>query len=319
MKLKVWLALLAVYIVWGSTYLAIRFVVESIPPLFSGGLRFLISGLILYIWRRAQGDPAPTKVQWRAAAIIGLFLLLGGNGGLVWAEQYIPSGISSLFIATTPLWMVLIDSFRPGGKSPGWLTWFGVLLGLAGIVLLITPWQNGISDTSHLNPFGVAALLFAAFSWTIGSLYSRKAPLPASPLLYTGMEMLAGCAGLFVLSGLTGEWSRLDLSAIQPRSLWGLAYLVFFGSLIGFVSYTWLLRNAPTPLVSTYAYVNPLIAILLGVVFANESLNIWMVISAAIIIGSVVIINYARYSARQVAEKLAGQPPEPIQLSSSDD
>ena len=236
MKIKVWLALIAVYLVWGSTYLAIRFVVESIPPLLSGGLRFLISGLILYIWRRSQGDPAPTKVQWRAAAIIGLFLLLGGNGGLVWAEQYIPSGISSLFIATTPLWMVLIDSFRPGGKSPGWLTWFGVLLGLAGIVLLITPWQNGLSEASHLNPFGVAALLFAAFSWTIGSLYSRKAPLPASPLLYTGMEMLTGCAGLFVLSGLTGEWSRLDLSAIQPHSLWGLAYLVFFGSLIGFVS-----------------------------------------------------------------------------------
>jgi len=311
MKLKVWIALIAVYLVWGSTYLAIRFVVESIPPLFSAGLRFLISGAILYFWRRSQGDPAPSRVQWRAAAIIGLLLLLGGNGGLVWAEQYIPSGISSLFIATTPLWMVLIDSLRPGGKSPGWLTWLGVLFGLAGIVLLIAPWQNGFSGASHLNPFGVAALLFAAFSWTIGSLYSRKAPLPASPLLYTGMEMLAGCASLFVLSGLTGEWTRLDLSVIQPRSLWGLAYLIFFGSLIGFVSYTWLLRNAPTPLVSTYAYINPLIAILLGVLFADESLNIWMIISAAIIIGSVVIINYARYSARQ--------PASPTQLTTGDD
>jgi drug/metabolite transporter (DMT)-like permease len=236
---------------------------------------------------------------------------LGGNGALVWAEQTIPSGIASLFIATTPLWMVLIDSLRPGGKSPGWLTWFGVLLGLAGIVLLITPWQDGLNEASQLNPLGVAALLFAAFSWTIGSLYSRNAPLPASPLLYTGMEMLAGCVGLFALSGLSGEWARLDLSSFEPRSLWGLVYLIFFGSLIGFVSYTWLLRNAPTPLVSTYAYVNPLIAILLGVVFADETLNIWMVISAAIIIGSVVIINYARYSARQTAN--------PLPVSSSDD
>lgn len=304
MKLKVWIALLAVYIVWGSTYLAIRFVVESIPPLFSAGLRFLISGLILYLWRRSQGDPAPSKLHWRAASIIGLLLLLGGNGALVWAEQTIPSGIASLFIATTPLWMVLIDSLRPGGKSPGWLTWFGVIFGLAGIVLLITPWQNGLSETGNLNLYGVAALLFAAFSWTLGSLYSRQAPLPSSPLLYTGMEMLAGSLGLFVFSAITGELSHLDLSVIQPRSIWGLAYLVVFGSLIGFVSYTWLLRNAPTPLVSTYAYVNPLIAILLGVLFADESLNIWMVISAAIIIGAVFIINYARYSARQSAPRL---------------
>ena len=304
MKLKVWLALLSVYIVWGSTYLAIRFAVESIPPLFSAGLRFLISGLILYIWRRLKGDPVPGKEQWRAAAIIGLFLLLGGNGGLVWAEQYIPSGISSLFIATTPLWMVLIDSLRPGGRNPGWLTWFGVLFGLAGIILLISPWQQGLSGTEHLNPLGVGVLLFAAFSWTIGSLYSRQAPLPPSTLLYTGMEMLAGCIGLLALSAITGEWARLDLSTIQPRSLWGLAYLVCFGSLVGFVSYAWLLRNAPTPLVATYAYVNPLIAIILGVLFAGEKLNVWMIGSAIIIISSVVIINYARYSNRQLAESI---------------
>lgn len=299
MKAKVWLALLAVYIVWGSTYLAIRFVVESIPPFLSAGIRFLISGLILYIWRRAQADPAPTREQWKAATIIGLFLLLGGNGALVWAEQIIPSGIASLFIATTPLWMVLLDSFLPGGKNTSWLTWLGVLLGFSGIILLVAPWQNNPGIAGNLDLFGVAALIFAALSWTIGSLYSRKAPLPASSLLYTGMEMLAGCVGLFLMSGLTGEWNRIDLSAIQPRSLWGLAYLITFGSLVGFVSYTWLLRNAPTPLVSTYAYVNPLVAIFLGVLFANETLSVWVIASAAIIITSVIIINYARYSAAQ--------------------
>ena len=301
MKAKVWIALIAVYVVWGSTYLAIRFVVESIPPFFSAGVRFLISGAILYIWRRSQGDPAPSRQQWLAAAVIGLFLLLGGNGALVWAEQLIPSGIASLFIATTPLWMVLIDSLRPGGHNPGWLTWLGVLLGLAGIVLLVAPWQSAPGSVSSLDPLGVAACLFAAFSWTLGSLYSRQAPLPASPLLYTGMEMLAGCAGLFLMSGVTGEWGQLDLAAIQPRSLWGLAYLITFGSLVGFVSYTWLLRNAPTPLVATYAYVNPLVAILLGVLFAGETLTAWVVLSALIIIGSVVLINYARYSARRGA------------------
>lgn len=302
MKLKVWLALIAVYIVWGSTYLAILFVVESIPPFLASGVRFLISGAILFIWRRVQGDQAPTRLQWKSAAIIGLFLLLGGNGALVWAEQVIPSGTASLFIATTPLWMVLIDSIRPGGQNPGKLTWFGVLLGFSGIVLLITPWQQNTSGAGQLNPFGIAALLFGAFSWSLGSLYSRHAPLPRSPLLYTGMEMLTGCVGLFILSGLAGEWRQFDPSTIQPRSLWGLAYLITFGSLIGFVSYAWLLRNAPTPLVSTYAYVNPLVAILLGVLFAGESLTASVVIPAIVIVSSVVIINYARYSARQRAQ-----------------
>ena len=300
MKAKVWLALIAVYIVWGSTYLAIQFVVDSMPPFLSSGIRFLISGLILFAWRRMKGDPPPNRQQWKAAAIIGLFLLLGGNGLLMWAEQYIPSGIASLFIATTPLWMVLIDSLRPGGKSPGKLTWFGVLLGFSGIILMVAPWQNGLSETSILNPLGIGALFIAALSWSIGSLYSRNASLPTSPLMYTGMEMLIGCLGLFTMSGLVGEWKHLDFTAIQPHSVWGLIYLIIFGSLVGFTSFTWLMRNAPTPLVATYAYVNPLVAIILGVIFAKETLDGHVMISAAIIIGSVILINFANYSARQV-------------------
>jgi drug/metabolite transporter (DMT)-like permease len=217
-------------------------------------------------------------------------LLLGGNGMLVWAEQRIPSGIASLFIATTPLWMVLIDTLRPGGKNPGWLTWGGVLVGLSGIALLSNPWE-GVSGGVVLDGWGIVALLFAALFWSIGSLYSRHAALPASPLMGTGIEMLAGCTGLFALGTLTGEWGRLDIAAIAPRSLGGLAYLISFGSLIGFVAYT---------------YVNPLVAILVGSLLGGELLTTRVIISAAIIIGGVILINLSRTTQRRSVAEIAG-------------
>ena len=293
MKSRAWVALIAVYLVWGSTYLAIRFAIETIPPFLSAGIRFLVSGAVLYFWRRLSGDPAPKRVEWRSASIIGLLLLLGGNGGLVWAEQRIPSGIASLFIATTPLWMVLIDSLRPHGIRPNWLTWLGVLVGLTGIALLANPWQSHTAS-SPLDLIGIVVLLAAALAWSIGSLYSRKASLPSSPLMGTGMEMLAGSLGLFAFGTLTGEWSHFNLATISLRSLGGLAYLIIFGSWIGFVAYTWLLRNAPTPLVSTYAYVNPVVAILLGSIVVHEPLEGIEIISALIIIGGVVLITTAK-------------------------
>lgn len=293
MKLRIWIALLAIYVVWGSTYLAIRFVVETMPPFLAAGMRFLISGLILLAWRMLKGDPKPTRPQWRSATIIGLLMLLGGNGGLMWAEQRVPSGVASLFIGSTPLWMVLLDTFWPGGKRPRLLTWLGVLIGFAGIAFLVGP-----SDTSLSSPYldlaGVAVLLFAALSWSIGSLYSRNAHLPDSPLLYTGMEMFAGSLGLFAFGTLVGEWGQLEFATITTRSLLGLTYLITFGSLVGFVAYTWLLRNAPTPLVATYAYVNPLIAILLGSLLGGEALTPRVLLSTAIIVGSVVLINLTR-------------------------
>ena len=307
---KIWPALLAVYIIWGSTYLAILFMVETMPPFLATGLRFLISGLILYIWRRRQGDAPPSRIQWRSAAIIGLLMLLGGNGSLVWAEQRIPSGIASLFIGTTPIWLVLLGGFLPGGQRANWLTWLGVLVGFGGIALLVGPVNTGQAGLA-LDPWGVAALLVAAFTWALGSLYSRTAPLPNSPLLYTGMEMLAGSLGLFAFSALVGEWGQLDLAAITARSLLGLLYLILFGSLVGFVSYAWLLRNAPTPLVATYAYVNPLVAILLGSLFAQEQVTWRVVLSAAIIIGAVLVIN--------TAKSLAGRAPQPVPPSPGDD
>jgi len=291
--LSIWSALIALYIVWGSTYLAIRFGVATIPPFILAATRFLIAGSILYLWRRAAGDRRPSLLNWRSAAIVGGFLLVGGNGGVSWAEQRVVSGVAALMVGLVPLWMLLMDAVRPGGVNPGARGIAGVLLGLAGIVLLIGP-ANLLGFSHDIDLIGILALCLAAFLWAAGSLYSRKAPLPDSPLLGTGMEMLAGGAGLLILATATGEWSRLDLAAVAPRSLWGLAYLIIFGSLVGYTAYTWLLRVAPTPLVSTYAYVNPLIAILVGNLLAQEPLTPRIVLSALVIVSSVALINTAR-------------------------
>ena len=307
MKLKIWSALIAVYIVWGSTYLAIRFAVESIPPFLMAGVRFLMAGTILFTVRRLLGDPLPTRREWKSAAIVGLFLLVGGNGGVSWAEQRVDSGIAALVVGASPLWMVLLDAIRPHGIRPGWLVLVGVLIGFSGIALLVGPGQWSGSETK-VDALGVAALLLGTFLWAAGSLYSRTACLPRSALMGTSAEMLCGGAGLVVLGTATGEWGRLDLSAIASRSIWGFLFLVFIGSLVGFAAYTWLLRVAPTPLVSTYAYVNPLVAIFLGNWLASEPLTPRILLAALVIVSAVVLIN----TSRQATVKLAdARPPEP--------
>lgn len=289
--------MIAVYIAWGSTYLAIRFGVETIPPFILAGTRFLVAGGLLFIWRRLAGDPLPKRLEWRSAFIIGTFLLVGGNGGVTWAEQLVPSGITSLLVASAPLWMVLLDALHPRRRQlPTWQTLAGVALGFVGIVLLVGPSQLAGSGLV-LEPAGVVVLLFSALFWAIGSLFGRDARLPDSPLMGTAMEMLAGSAGLFLLSTLTGEWGRLDLAAISVPSLLGLGYLIVFGSLVGYAAYTWLLRVAPTPLVATYAYVNPLIAILAGSLLANEVLNSRILAAALVIISATALINTARNKA----------------------
>ncbi len=295
MKSRTWTALIALYIVWGSTYLAIRFAVETIPPFLMAGFRFLVAGLILYIWRRLAGDPAPTARQWRSAAIIGLLLLVGGNGVVSWAEQHVASGIAALMVACIPLWMAVIDAIRPGGSRPDWKIILGLLVGFGGLALLVTS-SSGLTPADRMDTTGILALLLAAFLWSLGSVYSRDAEMPESSLMGTGIEMLAGAAGLLVVGGVSGEWQALSLPAIRPASLIGLAYLILFGSLVGFVAYAWLLRNAPLPLVSTYAYVNPVIAIFLGAWLGSEVINARIIVSALVIIGSVVIINLSRQS-----------------------
>jgi len=297
MKSRIWLALFALYIAWGSTYLAIRFAVETIPPFFMVGMRFLVAGLIVYTWRRLAGDPAPTPAQWRSAGIMGAFLLVGGIGSVSWAEQRLPSGIAALVVAVTPLWVVLIEALKPGGTRPTWLTASGVLVGLAGIAILVEPGRS-TADQPGLNLLGVAVVLLAALLWAIGSIYGRGADLPKSSLLGTGMEMLAGSVGCFLTGLVTGEASQLNLASITSRSLSGLAYLIIVGSLIGFVSYSWLLRVAPTTLVVTYAYVNPLVAVILGSLLAHEVLTPKVLIATPLILSSVALIHLKRTKAR---------------------
>jgi drug/metabolite transporter (DMT)-like permease len=289
----IWVALLVLYVVWGSTYLAIRFAVEGLPPFLMAGVRFLLAGTVLYTWRRSRGDAAPTGREWRSAAVVGLLLLVGGNGGVSWAEQRIPSGVTSLLVGTLPLWMVLLDVLRPGGRRPGWRAVVGVLAGFAGVVVLIGPAES-TAGAETMDLAGVAAVLLGALLWSVGSLYSRDAPLPSSPLMATSAEMLMGGAGLSIVGTLSGDWGRLNLEAVPARSWWGLIYLVIFGSLVAFTAYTWLLRVAPTPLVSTYAYVNPLVAVFLGHFLAGESLTLRILIAAVAIVGSVALITSVR-------------------------
>jgi drug/metabolite transporter (DMT)-like permease len=226
-------------------------------------------------------------VEWRNAATAGLFLLVGGNGGVVWGTQFIPSSLSALLVATVPLWMVAIDLARPGRKKPSFQAIHGVLIGFSGVVLLVA---SGGSDSGSFDPVGAAAVLLASLSWAIGSLYARSAKLPASQLLATGMEMFAGGIVLLLIGSALGEWSRLNLGAVSLRSALALAYLTVFGS-AGFVAYAWLLRVAPTPLVATYAYVNPLVAVMLGYFLANEPITARTLLAAGLIISSVVLVS----------------------------
>lgn len=293
MKTKLWVALLALYIVWGSTYLAIRFAVETMPPFLHGSLRFLISGAILFIWRRAAGDTMPTLKQWKSTAIIGTFLLLGGNGLVSLAEKTVPSGIAALVIATVPFWLVLFESFRAGGGKPTLLSIVGLVIGFGGVFLLIGP-SRITGGQQSFDPFGVILLLIAPILWALGSIYAKGANLPKSTLLSTGMQMLMGSISLLIVSLATGELNGFNLGDISMRSWWGLIYLIIFGSLVGFVSYGWLLQNSPISLMSTYAYVNPVVAVFLGWLFAGEVLNARIALATTIIIGSVILINYAR-------------------------
>ncbi len=292
-KLKIWLALITVYIVWSGTYLAIRYAVESVPPFLMAGTRFLIAGVILYVWRRSAGDPAPTRRQWSQAAVVGLLLLLGGNGLVSLAEQKVASGIAALVVGSAPLWMTGMEALHPAGVKPNWLGILGLVIGFAGIVLLVGPSLSGVS-VAGAPQAGVIILLFAALFWSLGSIFGRHADLPSSSLLSTSMEMLTGGLGLYLAGTLKGEWQQLSLSQISASSWLGLLYLVIFGALVGFTCYAWLLRNAPISLVATYAYVNPILAVLLGGLIAGESLSLHVLVSALIIVGSVVLINLSR-------------------------
>lgn len=284
---KVALALATVYVIWGSTYLAIRFAIETLPPFWMAGVRFLVSGALLYAWASWRGAPRPSRVHWRSAALIGTLLLVGGNGGVVWAEQRVDSGLAALLVSTVPLWMVVFEWLRKGGTRPTLGVVAGLALGFAGLVMLVQP------GSGSLDPLGATVLLLACVSWAWGSLRSRHVPLPESPLMATSLEMLTGGAVLMVLGLLFGEAGRLDLAGVSLKSVLSLAYLVVFGAL-GFTAYIWLLRATTPALVSTYAYVNPVVAVFLGWALAGEPLTGGMLAAAAVILTGVALITVFR-------------------------
>jgi drug/metabolite transporter (DMT)-like permease len=293
---KVVAAYAAVYIIWGSTYLAILYAIETLPPFLMAAARFLVAGALLYLWSLPRSPRRPTRAEWRAAFIIGALLLLGGNGAVVWAEQTVPSGVTALLVAVTPCWMVLLDWLWHGARRPGLRTVAGLLLGFGGIALLIGP--SSITGGAEVPVAGVLALMGGSLAWATGSIYSKKAPTAPGALLATGMQMLMGGALLLVAGGVTGEFARFDPAGVSLRSLLAVAYLLVFGSIIGYSAYVWLLRVSSPARVSTYAYVNPVVAVLLGWAIAGEALNARMGLAAAIIIAGVVLITLEEQSRR---------------------
>ena len=302
---KVAFALAVVYVVWGSTYLAMAIAIETIPPLLMAGVRYVIAGSLLYAWARATGAPRPQLVHWRSALVVGGLLLLGGNGGVVWSEQRVPSGIAALLVSITPLWMVLMEWLRPKGHRPGLLAWSGLGLGLVGLVMLVRPSAEG-----RVDPLGVAVLIFATFSWAAGSLSSRSLPLPGSPQLATAMQMLAGSVLLTAFGLATGEAKEVHLAAISFRSVAALAYLITFGALLGLTAYVWLLRVVPPVLVGTYAYVNPIVAVFLGWLILHEPVTGRTLVAAAVILAGVVLITLSHRPAAKPREQETEALPE---------
>lgn len=291
------IALGSVYLIWGSTYLAIRVAIETIPPFLMLAVRYIAAGLIMYVWGRITTGLRPTREQWIATAVVGGLLLVGGNGAVAWSEQHIPSGLAALLVAMSPLWMVLFDWARPGGVRPRPIVAAGILLGLVGVVVLVGPGE--IAGGGRIDLLGAAVVLAGTLMWAFGSIYSRGATLPASPVLSIGMQMFCGGAIATVVSLVAGEQWEGVAGGMSTDSLLALVYLVIFGSLIGFSAYAWLLRSTTVARASTYAYVNPVVAVLLGWWLLDEPITGRTVIAALTILGGVVLISLGSLSKEQ--------------------
>jgi len=281
-------AFAAVYLIWGSTYLGIRIAIETIPPFTMAGVRFLAAGILLYGSVRAAGVGRPTPVQWRSAIIVGTLLLVTGNGLLSWAELYVASGVAALLVATVPLWIVAIDALS-GGARPGLSVISGLILGLLGIAILIGPEQFG---GARVHTVGAIVICIASFSWALGSIYSRSAPQNDSTLLNVGMQMITG--GIILLIGGFALGERVDVEAISTRSAAALVYLTLIGGIVGYSAYVWLLKVSTPARVSTYAFVNPVVAVLLGWAVAGEALGTRVLMATGAVVAAVVLITVAK-------------------------
>jgi drug/metabolite transporter (DMT)-like permease len=288
-RLKVGLALASLYLIWGSTYLAIRIAIDTLPPFLMAGVRFLMAGGILVGWARSRGADRPGAGLWKTATVSGILMFLVGNGSVVWAEQFVPSGLVALIVATVPLWIVLQDWGFGRGGPPGPGVMFGILLGFSGVAILVSGSEIGRSGPEQL--LGGVFVLIGAGCWAAGSLVARYGAHPPSAAMGNGMQMVAGGVSLLVLGLVTGEAASFDPSSFSLHSLAALLYLTVFGSLLGFSSYIWLLRNTTPAVASTYAYVNPVVALFLGWALAGEPLSVRTGLAAFVILSSVVLIT----------------------------
>ncbi len=305
-------ALGIVYVVWGSTYLGIAIMVQTLPPLVAAGIRYATAGLILLtlltVWHRLRGNPLerPTRLHWRSAIIIGALLLLGGNGGVVLGEQLIATGIAALVVATTPIWMAVFEAFV-AGQRPTRLAVAGLVAGIIGVAILVVP----LEGSPPINPLGLALVAGAAISWSIGSVYSRQAVMPRSPFQGAGLEMLAGGAVMLLVGILRGELAAVNTASFSTDSLVALIYLILFGSLVAFTAYIWLLNHVSITVVSTTAYVNPIVAVALGVIVLSEPVTPRTMLAAVIIMGAVVAMVTGRPRAISEAEPSVEPEPKP--------
>ena len=310
---RVVLAFAAIYLLWGSTYLGIRYAVETIPPFLMAGTRHLTAGLILYAWTRSRSNARPKPREWALAAAIGAMMLLGGNGLVSWAEQRVPSGLAALIVASVPLWMTVLEAarLRTAPRAP---VIAGLVLGLASLAWLVAP---GRSDgAGRVDALGAGALLLAALSWAVGSLFSRGVRFSVPTFQAVAMEMIAGGILLWAVGLATGEGAQLHAGAVSSRSILALGYLVVFGSLAGFSAYMWLLGETTPARVSTYAYVNPIVAVLIGWAVAGEALTLRIGLAALGIVGAVaVIIGFGGKREKAEAARELVPDVEPVRVS----
>jgi drug/metabolite transporter (DMT)-like permease len=289
-KFRMLIAFAALYIVWGSTYLGIRFAIESIPPFLMAGSRFLLAGVIMFAIAWSQGAYKATWANWRVSLIVGACLLLAGNGGVTIAEQYIDSGLAALIVAIVPIYIVILGWMTGTAPKPAPVVWLGLIGGFAGVGFLLGPALRFSSSDGRHPAIGMSILLVSSFIWSAGSLYSRSAKHAPSPFLTAAQQMLCGGV-LLLLAGLfTGELRNFHPRSITMLSLASFVYLIIIGAVVGYTAYIWLLRHCEPAKVATYAYVNPIVAVLLGAGFAGEKLSIRVLIAAALIIGSVAIV-----------------------------
>ena len=291
MRFSVALAFIIVCVVWGSTYLAIRFVIETAPPFFTAGTRWAVAGFLLYAVIRLRGAQRPSRSHWFSAFVVGGLMLLAGHGAVVWAEQWIPSGLTSILVATVPMWVTLVESVNYK-KKPNWKVLIALLAGFAGVIILVEDMPT--LGEGMIGTFAAVAILFGALAWGSGSFYSRTAKMPDSHFLGVAMQMIVGGVLLFSASFVTGEFAGLQLASMSPRSFAALVYLIVFGSLVAFTSYIWLLKQIRPSRVATYAYINPVVALLLGLALADEQLTPRSIVSAIVIIISVAVITIVK-------------------------